>query len=537
MLWKPGMLIFPRIKFHVNRPTRFARPRRRVLFCVLAVCLLTTLACGQTPAFLLTPSSGQGGGNPINDTQPTGTLQIIGGPGLTPKPENTPDTQTPEPVRTPRPPILYYALSGDTLPAVAARFGVSPQEITSPDELTPSSLIPPNQLLIIPDILDQVGSSEPLLPDSEIVYSLSTMGFDVGDFVEESGGYLSTYREFLETGFFSGTEIIERVAMENSFNPRVLLALLEYQSGWVYGQPGSMVDAEYPIGYVNWDRRDLYKQMTWAARQLTLGYYGWRAGSLVQLTFKDGSTQRIAPGLNAGTVALQYFFAQLYDAPRWPGTLYGAGSLVALHAEMFGDAWLRAQEVEPLFPAFTQQPELVLPFPAGDTWSLTGGPHPAWGSESVFGALDFASPASTAGCYQSFDWVTSPAAGLVARTGPGIVMLDLDGDGHEQTGWVLLLLHIATWEKVQVGTFVDKDDKIGHPSCEGGRATGNHVHIVRKFNGEWIPVDGPLPFVLSGYTAHSGDAAYEGSMTRDDVIVEASVVGGYRSLITRPPSP
>jgi len=41
------------------------------------------------------------------------------------------------------------------------------------------------------------------------------------------------------------------------------------------------------------------------------------------------------------------------------------------------------------------------------------------------------------------------------------------------------------------------------------------VHVVRRFNGEWIPADGPLPFVMSGWTAHAGSAPYLGNLTYD----------------------
>jgi hypothetical protein len=49
------------------------------------------------------------------------------------------------------------------------------------------------------------------------------------------------------------------------------------------------------------------------------------------------------------------------------------------------------------------------------------------------------------------------------------------------------------------GTLVEQGDALGHPSCEGGRSTGKHVHLARKYNGEWIAADGPIPFVLSGW--------------------------------------
>ncbi len=99
------------------------------------------------------------------------------------------------------------------------------------------------------------------------------------------------------------------------------------------------------------------------------------------------------------------------------------------------------------------------------------------------------------------------APGLITRAEHGIVVIDMDGDGYEQTGWGLLYLHVSTngnTRPAPVGSWVDKGDFIGYPSCEGGRATGTHIHIARKFNGEWIPADGPLPFDLGGWIAHAG---------------------------------
>jgi hypothetical protein len=80
---------------------------------------------------------------------------------------------------------------------------------------------------------------------------------------------------------------------------------------------------------------------------------------------------------------------------------------------------------------------------------------------------------------------------------------------------------------------VNVDDNVGHPSCEGGQATGTHVHIARKYNGEWILADGPLPFVLSGWQLHAGEANYQGTMTRGDETVISSVVGDFLSRIYR----
>ena len=76
---------------------------------------------------------------------------------------------------------------------------------------------------------------------------------------------------------------------------------------------------------------------------------------------------------------------------------------------------------------------------------------------------------------------------------------------------------------------------LDHPSCEGGRATGTHVHVARKYNGEWIPAGGPVPFDLSGWVAATGAREYEGTLTRDGVIVTACTCGSATTAIKMDP--
>jgi LasA protease len=443
-------------------------------------------------------------------------------------------TPLPQKTATPEPPILYYTQAGDTLNALSRRFNVDAiSEITSPDPIPAEGLLNPGQLLLIPHHLDQTTSSEHVMPDSEVVFSPSALDFDVGQFVKDAGGYLYSYQEWHTNGWNDGAKALYSVAENNSINPRLLLALIEYQGHWIYGKPASLSETDFPVGYIDYSKKNLYLQLSWAVQQLNIGYYGWRDGSVTSLTFKDGTTVRLSPDLNAGTVSLFYLMAQLYDQPNWAGAVYGANSLPALYEKMFGSPWERAQSVEPLFPATLTQPTLELPFRPGKFWSFTGGPHSAWGPDGARAALDFAPGTTEKNCYKSDDWVSAMASGLVVRAETGALVVDLDGDGYEQTGWAILYMHIATQDRVQVGTWVNTDDNIGHPSCEGGQATGTHVHIARKYNGEWILADGPLPFVLSGWQVHAEKDNYYGSMTRGADIVTSSIYGDYKSRISR----
>ena len=410
----------------------------------------------------------------------------------------TTDIPTPPSVPVDTAPLLYYTQAGDTLPVVASRFGVDAAEISSPPGSLPATgLLNPNTLLIIPHKLVNTTSSAKIIPDSELVYSPSAIDFDIETFVNDAGGYLSTYEMWLgSTQWTSGAGIVQRVAVENSINPRLLLALLEYQSGWVYGQPSNPLQEDYPMGKVDISMKDLYSQLAWAVNQLSTGYYGWREGWKTDIQFSDGVTARLAPDLNSGTVALQYYFSRVYDdTPSWLAALDTNSGISALYEEMFGNSWLRAMDVEPLYPPNLSQPDLILPFLIGQIWSYTGGPHGAWERDGSRAAIDFAPGSTESGCVPSNAWIVAAAPGLIVRANHGAIVQDLDGDGNEQTGWNILYLHVEDM-RVDVGDWVETSDLLGHPSCEGGIATGTHVHIARKYNGEWISADGPLPFCI-----------------------------------------
>jgi LasA protease len=189
--------------------------------------------------------------------------------------------------------------------------------------------------------------------------------------------------------------------------------------------------------------------------------------------------------------------------------------------------------VGPILPDDLGQPVLELPFQSGLRWSLTGGPHAAWKTGSPFGALDLAPVTGEKACVVSYAWVTSPAYGLVVRSERNVVALDLDRDGNEQTGWVIIFMHIADSERVQTGMALRTNDPIGHPSCEGGNATGTHFHITRKYNGEWISADWPLPFIMGGWQAFAGEKEYLGGMINGATQVVASPVGPRTSILIR----
>jgi murein DD-endopeptidase MepM/ murein hydrolase activator NlpD len=223
----------------------------------------------------------------------------------------------------------------------------------------------------------------------------------------------------------------------------------------------------------------------------------------------------------------------LHDREGWQTALDPEDGFAALYENMFGDPWGRVGKIGELLPVELEQPSLTLPFEPGETWAYTGGPHAAFEGNGPLAGLDFAPQTAESGCIPSNEWVVAMADGLVVRSEYGVVVQDLDGDGFEQTGWNLVYVHIGEEERVPLGVSLRAGERIGHPSCEGGRATGTHLHIARKYNGVWIPADGPCPFVLDGWLTQAGEQPYLGTLRRGLKTVTAHEFGSAVSLITR----
>ncbi len=322
----------------------------------------------------------------------------------------------------------------------------------------------------------------------------------------------------------TGVQVVQRVSLEYSVDARLLLALLEYKSHYLSNPMPTDDQKTYALGAPasdqGFDRNGLYRQLSWAADQLNKGYYGWKEHQITQLEFTDHTRILFAHDLNPGTVGVQWMLSQYTDYPTWQ-TEVSTDGLYQTYAAYFGDPFAGA--VDPLVLPDLQQPQLAFPFPSGQTWYFTGGPHGGWGTGSAWAAIDFAPPddltTKTSSCYVSDNFGTAAAPGIIDRSADGLVILDLDGDGDESTGWTLLYAHMATQDRIPVGTVVQTGDRIGRPSCEGGVSTGTHMHFARRYNGEWIPAYcdgcGTPQLVLDGWYVYGlPGQEYQGYMLK-----------------------
>ena len=452
------------------------------------------------------------------------------------QPQDPVPTPSPDPERN-LPPYrttseTYYVKSNDTLGTIANNFGVSIQAIAQENQLTDINLLSIGQELIIPPPIPSSPAPDfKLIPDSELVNGPYNAQVDLEGFIQNKGGFLARYSQEVDGEILKGFEVVKLVSRNYSVNPRLLLAILEYQSGWLTQPESTIREFSFPVGIRdNW-REGLYFQLAWAANSLNRAYYLWRVNGMGYYTTADGILIPASPRINAGTAALHYMFSIIQDEATWRLTVSPNG-FIQTFQDLYGYPF--DWSIEPLVPANLTIPNLQLPFEPGVRWVFTGGPHGGWDGGSAWAAIDFAPPKEEFGCIQNDEWVVAMADGLIVRSDHGAVIQDLDGDGYEETGWVIFYLHIETRDRVPNGTYLSAGQRIGHPSCEGGVSTGTHVHIARRYNGEWIAVNSSLPFIMDGWKAVDTGELYGGYLQKSEQIIEPCQCKNEENKIERP---
>lgn len=495
---------------------------------ILALCfviLLTLTACERPD-----PTAGDSLlENGLETAVPSADLTIPQPTAISAEP-TTPPTPLPVYVGTPTPdpnrPVnlnegattfLHTVNAGESLGYIAQLYGVALEEILEVNQISVNDFIQVGQQLQIPDQPAILGPSFKIIPDSELIFGPSANGFRVRDVATSYGGYLLNYEESVEGDMLAGPEIVELVAQRYRVNPRLLLAALEHRSGWV---TKSNVNADpLSLGYAS-NILGLYGQLNTMANELNWGFYGRSEGNLLTFSIDDGTRIAYAGDINDGTAGVQRFLGSHVGATydNWLQEVSSEG-FFRTYNTLLGNPF--AYSAEARLPSDLTQPPLQLPWPSGETWYFSSGPHGGWAPGSAWAALDFAPPEKELGCAATDAWVTAMADGVVTFSNRGAIIVDMDDDRNHNTGWALLYMHLETRDRIPTGTPVQTGDRLGHPSCEGGFSSGAHVHVARTYNGRWISADGAVPFEMSGWVTEGLGSEYNGLLVRGNVSKEA----------------
>lgn len=298
-----------------------------------------------------------------------------------------------------------------------------------------------------------------------------------GSSLRRSKEWIADWREVADMG-----RVVEHAAAHNGVDSRVLLTLLELWGGAVSAPVAPALTQIVPPTY----RRDTqYNTVEALAASVAAAFYDVQGA------------QRA--GLNRGTFAVVTILGghqRLGDFAQTYRRLFKAEPAFA------GGAWLAAGP----------EPTWRLPWVTSERWWLSGGPHHDSGNSAYrpWSHLDF-QPEGGAGCSTSNNnpnSIAAAAAGRVIRSDGNTVVVD------HGSGWQTTYFHVRSDSRIANNTDVSVGQRIGAPSCFGGKATGVHVHFSIKRDGQYIEAHGRR---LSGWEV-VGDGHYQGYLRRNGVV-------------------
>jgi hypothetical protein len=352
-----------------------------------------------------------------------------------------------------------------------------------------------------------VCSIETLISDGQFVYGPNVYDFDIQTFLESQRGILEAYSESIElqAGYYS-------------ISPKVLLTIIEIQSGLVTDPNPLPESIEHAVSY---QEEGFSQQIEWLAEELYHNFYWYlytyepdrsQIGDELPVIFEDGSVGKIPGCLNAATYSIQVALARVSTPAHWERLVSRDSPLgfYQTYIRLFlSDDPLDTSNII-LTDATPPSDLLKLPFPGGERWKFSGGPH-AWDANpsNPWSSLDFGPGSGSCSSPPTDKWVVASAAGNVRVVAGCWVEIDHGG------GWTTAYYHLKSDSlKVNNGQYIHQGVRIGNPACEicaDGAASVPHVHFAIKQNGTVQAIAGTS---LSGWVVHEGSAQYYGYLEK-----------------------
>ena len=350
-----------------------------------------------------------------------------------------------------------------------------------------------------------------LLSDGQFVYGPNVGSFNVQAYLDTHAAHLAPYAD----------DLYGR-AKYYSINPKIYLTLLEVHAHLVSRPNLSAMDDPFGLGGDFMAQIDLLSNKMKAAYYTHL--YNYSAlpvadRTLAPFATTDGGSVKVASATNAGTYALiagltaidAQNISVMLDNSRVDGFYQTYQRLFENDDPLDGQNQIN---IPGTASALAAPPTLLqLPFLRGLTWRF-GGVHDTSGCSGLgsngcqftdASAMDFYPSGSTWGMDTSSMWVVAAAAGTPTRVSSCYFTVTY------ANGWETSYYHL---ENTQTFTGqVKQNDKIGvianteaEATCNGGAASGPHVHFWLRHNGADVAINGTA---LSGWTVHAGRWSYD----------------------------
>ena len=180
-------------------------------------------------------------------------------------------------------------------------------------------------------------------------------------YLDTQAGPLKGYHATIGPNEHSFAEVLGSQTSLYSINPRVVLALIEQQSGMVTNAAPSEEQQRFMLGFhgENDGRAGWMSQLRWAIRELHRAQRDFPGGP--DLTYADQSHSPLPPGLSVADYAVARVLAQTTTVDGLPAKLdQGNQSFVAVYTRLFGDPRDPPEMPSPGWPA-PAEPFLTLP--------------------------------------------------------------------------------------------------------------------------------------------------------------------------------
>jgi LasA protease len=348
-------------------------------------------------------------------------------------------------------------------------------------------------------------------PVNPLVYSYDEMfNFDIEAFLASQAPHLLPY-----------AEQISHWAGYSSISPRVLLALMEQQSGVLRSTNHSAEQLKQPFAALS-SKTDFAGQLQDVADQLATRLYRTlthpaasefgkqQAASAIDFLFENAELQ----GMSEAQALTEPQAMQQRAAARQFNNIYQQ-----LFAEEFAAVSNRQDQQQAVEQPSADDPELMagpangflqFPFPLGQSWHV-GGAHTNTGSGNYpMSSLDM-SQGGGWGSNQSNRWVSASAAGSFKRHSSCFAEVVHSG------GWSTTYYHLMNIQ-YNTGANVSKNARIANPAntqgqalCNGGASTGPHQHWSLKQNGSWTHLNGVY---VSGWRITATGSSYDTNCSR-----------------------
>jgi len=362
----------------------------------------------------------------------------------------------------------------------------------------------------------QFQSVQTLLSDGQFVWGPNVGNFNIEAFLNGHDSPLASYAKSIESW-----------ARYYSINPRVVLALLESNYGLISNfDPSANPDTIHQL--IEKTSVDLSLAFLQHMYEMGVRQKG-RAPVFAQggqsFKFEDGTLAELTWSPSSASYALAAVESKgkLQNPGLSTQAIGGIGDFEAAFGYFF-------PETDPLDTSNNLEPDtpppddyFQLPFPLGATWTFSG-VH-SWSGSAAYpdrSSLDFSTPWS--------NYPDSPYKNTVAAAPGNSVIIEPNPVFSDTPCWVEIdhgggwsthyyhLVNLGSPGAVGPNSQNQLIGGIGEETCNGGWASGPHVHFALFYNGAPYDLEG-LKF--SGWTIHEeplGDNLYSaGSIERDGV--------------------